>query len=157
MRRPVSLKIIMLLALVQGLAGLLRGFNWIQVGVDLFGQAILWLPLVGPLVGGVAIMRGLFIWVVALLYAFFVLGALQGSRWAWWSCLIAAAVNLLLALSALVQGAPLTEFIAWSVIPAILLFYLFSQKGRDALKRAQGEKAVYEVQQHPPYQSPFKK
>ena len=132
MRRPVSLKIIMLLALVQGLAGLLRGFNWIQVGVDLFGQGILLLPLLG----GVAMMRGLFVWVVALLYVFFVLGALQGSRWAWWSCLIAAAVNLLLALSALVQGASLTEFIAWSVITASLIFYLFSQMGRDALKDA---------------------
>ena len=132
MRRPVSLKIMMLLALVQGLAGLLRGFNWIQIGVDLFGKGILLLPLIGT----ITIMHGLFIWVVALLYVFFVLGALQGSRWAWWSCLIAAAVNLLLALSALVQGAPLTQFIAWSVIPAILIYYLFSQMGRDALKGA---------------------
>ena len=122
----------MLLALVQGLAGLLRGFNWIQIGVDLFGKGILLLPLIGTM----AVMHGLFIWVVALLYVFFVLGALQGSRWAWWSCLIAAAVNLLLALSALVQGAPLTEFIAWSVIPAILIYYLFSQMGREALKGA---------------------
>ena len=132
MRRPVSLKIIMLLALVQGLAGLLRGFNWIQIGVDLFGRGILLLPLVGTF----SIMHGLFIWGVALLYVSFVLGALLGSRWAWWSCLIAVAVNLFLALSAFVQGASLTELIAWSVIPAILIFYLFSQMGRDALKGA---------------------
>jgi hypothetical protein len=132
MRRPVSLKIMMLLALVQGLAGLLRGFNWIHFGVDLFGQGILLLPLVGT----VAIMRGLFIWVVASLYVLFVLGALVRSSWAWWSCLIAAVVNLLLALSAFVQGASLTELIAWSVIPAILIFYLFSQMGQDALKGA---------------------
>jgi len=132
MRRPVSLKIMMLLALVQGLAGLLRGFNWIQIGVDLFGKGILLLPLIGTL----AMMHGLFIWGVALLYVSFVLGALLGSRWAWWSCLIAVAVNLFLALSAFVQGASLTELIAWSVIPAILIFYLFSQMGRDALKGA---------------------
>ena len=129
MRRPVSLKIIMLLALVQGLAGLLRGFNWIQVGVDLFGKGILLLPLLGT----AAIMRGLFVGVVASLYVLFVLGALLQRRWAWWSCLIAVTVNLLLALSALVQGASLTEFIAWSVIPVILIFYLFSQMGRDVL------------------------
>ena len=132
MRRPVSLKIIMLLALVQGLAGLLRGFNWIQVGVDLFGKGILLLPLLG----GMAMMRGLFVWGVVLLYVLFILGALLGSRWAWWSCFIAVTVNLLLTLSALVQGASLTEFIAWSVIPAILMYYLFSQIGRDALKGA---------------------
>ena len=122
----------MLLALVQGLAGVLRGFNWIQIGVDLFGQGILFVPLVGTL----AIMRGLFIWVVALLYVLFVLGASRGSRWAWWSCLIAAVVNLLLVLNVLVQGAPVAEALAWSVIPAILIFYLFSQMGRDALKGA---------------------
>ena len=132
MRPPVSLKIIMLMALAQGLAGLLRGFNWIQIGVDLFGKGILLLPLIGTL----AMMHGLFIWVVALLYVSFILGALLGSRWAWWSCLIAVAVNLFLALSAFVQGASLTELIAWSVIPAILIFYLFSQMGRDALKGA---------------------
>jgi hypothetical protein len=132
MRRPVSLKIMMLLALVQGLAGLLRGFNWIQIGVDLFGKGILLLPLVGTF----SIMHGLFIWGVALLYVSFVLGALLGSRWAWWSCLIAVAVNLFLALSAFVQGASLTELIAWSVIPAILIFYLFSQMGRDELTSA---------------------
>jgi len=132
MRRPVSLNIMMLLALVQGLAGLLRGFNWIQIGVDLFGKGILLLPLIGSL----AMMHGLFIWGVALLYGLFVLGALLGSRWAWWACLVAVAVNLFLALSAFVQGASLTELIAWSVIPAILIFYLFSQMGRDALKGA---------------------
>ena len=129
MDRPVSLKIIMLLALVQGLAGLLRGFNWIQVGVDVFGRGI----LLWPLVGGVEIMHGFFVGVVASLYVLFVLGALLRRRWALWSCFIAVALNLLLTLSALVQGASLTEFIAWSVIPAILIFYLFSQMGRDAL------------------------
>ena len=132
MRRPLSLKIIILLALAQGIASLLRGFNWMQIGVHLFGQGILLLPLVGTF----SIMHGLFIWGVALLYVLFVLGALLGSRWAWWSCLIAVVINLFLALSAFVQGASLTELIAWSVIPAILLFYLFSQMGRDALKGA---------------------
>jgi hypothetical protein len=132
MRRRVSLKIMMLLALVQGLAGLFRGFNWIQFGVDLFSQGILLMPLIGT----VAIMRGVFIWVVVLSYVLFVLGALLRSSWAWWACLIAVVVNLLLTLSALVQGASLTEVMAWSVIPTILIFYLFSQMGRDALKGA---------------------
>ena len=120
----------MLLALVQGLAGLLRGFNWIQVGVDVFRQGI----LLFPLIGGVDIMHGFFVGVVASLYVLFVLGALLRRHWALWSCFIAVAINLLLALSALVQGmASPTEFIAWSVIPAILIFYFFSQTGRDAL------------------------
>jgi hypothetical protein len=44
-------------------------------------------------------MRGLFISAVALLYVLFVIGALLGKSWAWWSCLTAVVVNLLLVLS----------------------------------------------------------
>jgi hypothetical protein len=130
MRQSLSFKIILLLALVQGIAGLLRAFNWVQIGVDLFGQGLLLLPMVGAM----AVMRGLFISVVALLYVLFVIGGLLGRSWAWWFCLTAVIVNLLLVLSALDQGAPVAEGIAWSVIPVTLLFYLFSQVGRDALK-----------------------
>ena len=125
-------KIILLLALVQGLAGLLRGFNWVQLGGDLFGQGLLLLPLVGA----VAVMRGLLIAVVALLYILFVVGALLEKSWAWWSCLTAVCLNLLLVLSAVVQGAPVVEAIAWSVIPVILLVHLFSNRGSDAVERA---------------------
>jgi hypothetical protein len=32
-----------------GIAGVLRAFNWVQLGVNLFGQAILILPTVGAL------------------------------------------------------------------------------------------------------------
>ena len=130
MDRPMSFKITVLLALVQGVAGLLRAFNWVQIGVDLFGQGLLLLPMVGL----VAVMRGLFISAVALLYVLFVIGALLGSRWAWWVCLAAVLINLLLVLNGLFQGAALIQAVIWAVIPAILLFYLFSQTGRNALK-----------------------
>lgn len=43
--------------------------------------------------GAVAVMRGLFISVVALLYVLFVIGALLGKGWAWWACLTATVVN----------------------------------------------------------------
>jgi hypothetical protein len=130
MSKSASFKIILLLAFLQGVFGLLRAFNWVQIGADFFGQGLLLLPFIGA----VAIMRGLFISVVALLYVLFVIGALLGKDWAWWVCLTAAVVNLTLVLSALFQGALLIEAIAWSMIPVILLFYLFSQMGRDALK-----------------------
>jgi hypothetical protein len=130
MSKSVSFKIILLLALLQGVFGLLRAYNWVQIGANLFGRGILLVPFVGA----VAVMRGLFISVVALLYVLFVIGALLGSRWAWWSCLTAVVVNLMIVLSGLAEGAPVTEVVAWSVIPAILIFYFFSQMGRDALK-----------------------
>jgi hypothetical protein len=132
MHKSLGFKIILLLALVQGVAGLLRGFNWAQIGVDLFGQGLLLLPTLGAM----AVMRGLFISLLALLYVLFIIGALLGKSWAWWPCVSAAIINLLLVLSALAQGASVAEAVAWSVIPVILLFYFFSQRGHDALKGA---------------------
>lgn len=132
MKKSLTFKIILLLALVQGLAGLLRGFNWVQLGGNLFGQGLLLLPMIGA----VAIMRGLFISGVALLYVLFVVGALLGKSWVWWPCVSAAIINLLLVLGGVAQGASLAEAIAWSVIPVILLFYFFSQKSTDAQKSA---------------------
>jgi uncharacterized membrane protein (DUF2068 family) len=132
MDRQMSLKIMALLAFVQALGGLLRAFNWVQIGVNLFGQGLLLLPFVGA----VAVMRGLFISVVALLYALFALGALLGKSWCRWLGLTAAIINLLLVVSALAQGAGLMEALAWSTIPVILIIYLFSQTARKALKGA---------------------
>jgi hypothetical protein len=130
MQKSLSLKIILLLALLQGVLGFARAYNWVQIGADLFGQGILLLPLVGA----VAVMRGLFVSLVALLYVLFVVGAYFGKSWARWVCLTAVIVNLLLMLGAVAQGALVLQAIAWSVIPVILIFYLFSQTGRDALK-----------------------
>jgi len=129
MQSPLSLKIIAFLALVQGLLGLLRASNWVQIGADLFGQGLLLLPAVGLL----AIFRGLVIAFVALLYVLFFSAVLLAKSWARWIGVAAATVNLLLVLSALVQGASILDAVAWSVIPVLLLFYIFSATGREAL------------------------
>ena len=132
MDRSSMVKVMALLAFVQGIAGVLRAFNWLEAGVNLFGQGILILPLVGA----VALLRGLFISLIGLLYVLFATGALLGKSWARWVGLTAAIVNLLLVLSVLAQGASLLEAIAWAVIPAILIIYLFSEAGRKTLKVA---------------------
>jgi len=132
MGKSLSLKIILFLALAQAIAGLLRGLNWLEIGVDLFGQGLLLLPFIGM----VAVLRGLLIAFVALLYGLFVVGALLGRSWARWFGLTAAIINLLLVLSVATQGAPVAQAIAWSAIPVILMVYLFSQSGRDALRGA---------------------
>jgi hypothetical protein len=130
MSKSLTFKIIVFLALLQGLFGLLRAYNWVQVGVDIFGQGILFLPFIGML----AVMRGLFISAVAALYVLFVAGAMLGRGWGWWSGFMAAIVNLLVVVNALFQGAAPAEAVGWSAIPVILLVYLFSQNGRNALK-----------------------
>jgi hypothetical protein len=132
MNTSLSFKIILFLAFLQGVFGLLRAYDWVQFGVDLFSQGALLLPFVGA----VAVMRGLIISVVALLYMLSVLGALLAKAWAWWTGLTAVVLNLLLVLLSLAQGAPVLEALAWSAIPLILLFYLFSSRTSNAVRSA---------------------
>jgi hypothetical protein len=130
MSKSLNLKIVMALALAQAIAGLLRALNWVQVGVDLFGQGLLLLPFIGM----VAVIRGLLIAFVALLYGLFVVGTLLRCGWARWMGLAAAIINLLLVLSVSAQGAAVEQVIAWSAVPVILMIFLFSPTGRAALK-----------------------
>jgi hypothetical protein len=130
MNRSLSFKIILFLAFLQSVFGLLRAYNWVQLGVDIFGQGGLFLPFVGA----VAVMRGLIISVVALLYLLSVFGALLGKGWAWWTGVVAVVLNLLLVLAALAQGASVLNAVAWSVIPMILLFYLFTPTKNNAFR-----------------------
>jgi hypothetical protein len=132
MKTSLSFKIILFLAFVQGVLGLLRAYDWVQFGVDLFSQGALLLPFCGV----VAMMSGLIISVVALLYMLSVFGALLAKAWAWWTALTAVVLNLLLLLPSLAQGAPVLELLAWSAIPVILLLYLFYPRTSNALRRA---------------------
>ena len=129
MNRTLTLKIMALLGLVQGVYGLLRAYGWVQTGVDLFGQGLLILPIVGTL----AILRGMFIAGVAFLYLLFFCGTLLGSRWAWSVCWAAVVINLLLVLSALGQGVSIMQALVWSLIPAVLILYRVSPLGRQTL------------------------
>lgn len=132
MNRSLSFKIILFLAFLQGVFGLLRAYNWVQLGADILGQGGLFLPFVGAM----AVMRGSILSVVALLYMLSVMGALLEKCWAWWTAVIAVVLNLLLVLTALAQGASVLEAVAWSLIPIVLLFYLFTPTRNDALRSA---------------------
>jgi hypothetical protein len=124
MNKSSSRKIIALLALAQGIFGLLRGYNWIQMGSDLFGQGLLLLPALGA----VAFLRGFVIGVIALFYVLFSIGMARAKTWAWWPGITAAIANLIFVLSALVHGAPIGEAVVWLMVPVILIFYFFSAK-----------------------------
>ena len=61
----------------------------------------------------------------------------------WWLTLVARrkseelfVLNLLLVLAGLTQGASVLDALAWSVIPVILLFYLFTPTKNNALRSA---------------------
>jgi hypothetical protein len=65
-----------------------------------------------------------------------VFGALLAKGWAWWTGVIAVVLNLLLVLAGLAQGASELDALVWSVIPVILLFYLFTPTKNNALRSA---------------------
>ena len=132
MIRSLSFQIILFLAFLQGVFGLARAYDWVQIGVDLWGQGALLLPFVGA----AAVMRCSIIAVIALLYMLSVFGALLAKGWAWWTGLIAVVLNLLLVFSGLAYGAPVLEVLAWSAIPVILLFYLFFPRRSNAFRSA---------------------
>lgn len=129
MKRTPGLMLVALLALAQGVAGVLRATQWIKIGIDLAGRGALVLPIIGDL----AIIRGGIVGVIALLFGLFAWGALGGHGWAWSMGLAAAIVNALIVLGLLLGGAPAGQALLWAIVPAILIVYLLSPAGRHAL------------------------
>jgi len=122
---------IAILALIQGVLGVFRAFEWFNVGADLVGQGLLILPLVGV----VAFARGGLVIVLAMLYALFAVGLLLQKSWAWWLGLIVAAINVLLAINVVIQGESVSRAGFWLIAPIIIAAYLLSPSGRAAVKQ----------------------
>jgi len=129
-KRTLGLTIVAVLALVQCIAGVLRALQWFVVGSDLMGQGLLLLPLIGL----VAIGRGMFVAVLALLLLVFACGALLQRSWARWLGIFLAIVNLLMVVSVAIQGESPVRALVWAIVPVVMLWYLFSAPGRQALK-----------------------
>jgi hypothetical protein len=124
--RSLGLMIIVVLVMAQGILGFLRAIRWFESGVDLLGEGVVFIPLMGL----VAIGRGVLIAGIAVLYILFAIGSFAGKSWAWWVGLGAALTNVVLVLSALLQGESVVQSLVWLIVPVILLLYLFMpQKG----------------------------
>jgi len=123
------LTIVAALALLQGVLGLLRSFDIVRFGVNLTGQGVLLLPMLGILTAA----RGGLVAIIALLYLVFAVGALRQDAWSWWVGLAAALLNALLVVNTMVQGASIPLSLLWAVVPLVLVSYLFAPAGRRAL------------------------
>jgi hypothetical protein len=130
MQRSVGLTVIVVLALMQGVLGILRAFKLFQIGIDLTGRGVLFLPLMGV----VTFARGGLVVVIALLYILFAWGALTRRHWAWWVGLVASLVNGLVVVSTVTGGESVVQASPWVVVPVILICYLLTPAGRQALK-----------------------
>jgi len=122
---------IAILALLQGVLGVFRAFDWFNVGADLFGQGLLILPLVGV----IAFARGGLVIVLSMLSALFAVGMLLQKTWAWWLGLSVAAISILLVLNILILGETVLRTAFWLIVPIVIAAYLLSPSGRAAVKR----------------------
>lgn len=123
----VGVRVIAVLALLQGILGALRALQWFRVGADLMNQGLLLLPMVGV----VAWLRGFLVVAIAFLFVVFAYGAWSRRSWATTLGLVVAIVNILLVLSALTQGAAIGEAILWLIVPVIMIGYLLFPAGRS--------------------------
>lgn len=130
-RRSPMLIFIAILALVQGVLGVFRAFEWFNVGADLLGQGLLILPLAGVVTFG----RGGLVIVLATLYLAFAVGMLLQKSWAWWLGLSVAAISVLLVLNVLILGESVSRAAFWLIVPIVIAAYLLSPSGRAAVKQ----------------------
>jgi hypothetical protein len=129
-RRSPTLIFIAILALMQGVLGVFRAFDWFHVGADLFGQGVLLLPLVGVVAFG----RGGLVIVLSLLSALFAVGMFLQKSWAWWLGLSVSAIIMLLVLNILILGEPVSRTAFWLIVPIVIAAYLLSPAGRAAVR-----------------------
>jgi hypothetical protein len=131
MERTMRLMVIAVLALMQGLVGLLRAVEWVRVGIDMRRQGILLVPILGA----VALSWGKLMLVLALCYILFALGALFHQRWAWGLGLGVSLVTGLVVVSLMLQGAADRWALLWLIVPVVLVCSLLSPGGRQACRR----------------------
>jgi hypothetical protein len=130
-RRSPMLIFIAVLALVQGVLGVFRAFEWFDIGADLLGQGLLILPLVGVVAFG----RGGLVIVMVILYLLFAVGMVIQKSWARWLGLTVAAINILLVLNVVIQGQPVSRAVFWLIVPIVIAAYLLSPLGRASATR----------------------
>jgi hypothetical protein len=131
MKRTVCLILIAVLALMQGICGVLRACEWFRAGIALSMQGILLVPILGA----VAFTRGKLTLVMALCYILFALGALVHQRWAWGLGLGISLVTGFVVLSLMLQGAADRWSLLWLIVPVVLGWYLLSPVGRQEFRR----------------------
>ena len=131
MERTVSLILIAVLAVIQGILGILRAFAWLRMGLDLSGRGVFALPILSA----ASFTHGMLVLVIALLYILFALGALFGQRWARGLGLGVSLVTLLVVLGYVLVGAPIIRSLLWLIVPVVLVGYLLSPVGHQEFRR----------------------
>ena len=129
MTRPRSLTVIAWLALTQGMIGGLAGLLWLQI-VSIFDQGN---GAVSSLLVMIAEAKGWILITLALIYVLFAAGAWKVRSWAWAVGLLVSVLTLLYLFSVLLRGGSVVAVVLWLIVPVIMISYLLSSEGRQAL------------------------
>ena len=127
--RPIGMTIIAVLALVQGIFGVLRTLQWFELSSDFMGRGLLLLPLLGFM----AIGRGIVVAVLAALFVVFSYGLLRQRSWASGLGIFVSIVTLLFVAMAVIQGELPARALVGSIVPVVIICYLISPSGHQAL------------------------
>ena len=127
--RPLGMTVIAALALGQGIFGVLRTLHWVEVGGDFMERGLVVMPLLGLLALG----RGMVVAVVAVLFGVFSYGLLQRRSWARGLGIFLSLVTLLLVVDAVLHGESPARALVGAIVPVVILGYLMSPSGRQVL------------------------
>jgi hypothetical protein len=114
--------VVAVLALAQAILAVLRSLHWFDIGSDLMDRGILILPVIAVF----AYARGLIVAVIALLYVLFAVGEFSGRGWGRTSGAIAAVLNLILVIGAVVEGEVFLRAVLWAIVPILVLWQVFA-------------------------------
>jgi hypothetical protein len=125
-RKSVGPVVVAVLALGEGIFGVLRALHWVEIGSDLIQRGVLLLPIIGA----VAFVRAALAAVIAILYGLFAWGLLAQRGWAWALGLAVSLVSMVFVGLALFAGESPGRGLLWAIVPVIVAGYLLAPAGR---------------------------
>jgi hypothetical protein len=131
MTGPRSATVIASLAVAQGITIASMGLIWLQVGSSFNQEG----GLISLLIAMIAAARGWLLIFLSLLYLLFAVGAWQTRAWAWGVGLLVSVASLLIIGGGFLKGGLLMSALAWLIVPVVMIGYLLSPTGRQALVR----------------------
>ena len=114
--------LVAVLALAQAVLAVLRSLHWFEIGSDLMGQGILLLPAIAAF----SYARGVLVTVIAILYALFACSEFAGRMWGRPYGIVAAVLNLILVVTAILGGEAFLRVLLWAIVPIVVLWHAFS-------------------------------
>lgn len=139
--RPSGVTVVAVLALMQGIVGVLVAMAWLQLA-SIFEQRG---GSISLLIAMLAEVKG-WLWIgLSLMYVLFAAGAWQVRRWAWWVGLLVSVLTLLYGTSILLKGVYAAVVVAL-IIPVVIFAYVLSPAGRRGLGRGYDEEIWQSIQ-----------